>query len=197
MAGDLPRDLQRELDGVVAAHAALGRVLDGLTDEQARSASLLPDWSVGHVLTHLARNADGMTAMLRAAARDEVAAQYPGGAEQRAADIDAGADRPADELVDDVIDSAAAFERAASSLDPRQWATGQGISFNATIPIADVVFRRRREVLVHTSDLGLATGDVWAAWPADFVRAELDRMTMLWRSRRPMGLVELPGRHWR
>ena len=60
MAGDLPRDLQRELDGVVAAHAALGQALDVLTDEQVRSPFLLPGWSVGHVLTHLARNADGM-----------------------------------------------------------------------------------------------------------------------------------------
>jgi hypothetical protein len=47
VAGDLPRELQRELDGVVAAHSALGRALDGLTDEQARSASLLPGCSAG------------------------------------------------------------------------------------------------------------------------------------------------------
>ena len=36
------------------------RGLAGLDDAGARSASLLPGWTVGHVLTHLARNADGM-----------------------------------------------------------------------------------------------------------------------------------------
>src|SRR5689334_7238099 len=90
---ELPSDLRRELDGAVAAHRALVDALDGLDDATARRPSLLPGWSVGHVLAHLARNAEGMTGMLAAAARGDVAAQYPGGAAQREGDIGAGAGR--------------------------------------------------------------------------------------------------------
>jgi maleylpyruvate isomerase len=41
------------------ASALLAATAAALTDGQAREASLLPGWSRGHVLTHLARNADG------------------------------------------------------------------------------------------------------------------------------------------
>ncbi len=192
VADDLPNDLQRELDGVRAAHQTLATVVEGIDDEVARRPSLLPSWTVGHVLTHLARNADGMRSMLDAATRGEVASQYPGGAAQRSGDIEAGAARPAAELAADVVTSAAALEAAAAALTREQWATGHGASFGGTTPIAEVPFRRRREVVVHLADLGLADHDPWLDWPADFVRAELGRMTMQWASRRPMGLAKLP-----
>ena len=58
----------------------------------ARRPSLLPGWSVGHVLTHLARNGDSVVWRLEGAALGELRDQYPGGLEQRREDIDAGAD---------------------------------------------------------------------------------------------------------
>ena len=67
------------------SHARLALTLAGVTDTDARRPSLLPGWSVGHVLTHLARNADSHVRMLEAAAVGEVADQYPGGNERRAA----------------------------------------------------------------------------------------------------------------
>src|SRR4051794_22755454 len=65
----LVSDLQRDLDGMRAAQALLGAQVRDLTDAHARGPSLLPEWSVGHVLTHLARNADGFRLMVDAAAR--------------------------------------------------------------------------------------------------------------------------------
>jgi maleylpyruvate isomerase len=47
---------------------ATGRLLAtaaALTDAQAREPSLLPGWTRGHVLTHIARNADGMVNLPR------------------------------------------------------------------------------------------------------------------------------------
>src|SRR5690349_21068961 len=82
-----------------ASHRRLLAALDGLTEEVARRPSRLPGWTVGHLLTHLARNADSMTRRLRAGARDEVVDHYPGGAEQRTGEIEQGAGRPAAELV--------------------------------------------------------------------------------------------------
>jgi maleylpyruvate isomerase len=59
-----------------------------MTDEDCRAPSLLPGWSRGRVLAHWARNADGQTRMLQAAMHGEVAAQYPGGDPQRAAEME-------------------------------------------------------------------------------------------------------------
>ncbi len=79
--------------GCVAAQAALNETLKGLTDDVARRPSRLPGWSAGHLLSHVARNADSVVWRLEGAARGELRDQYPGGLEQRRDDIEAGAGR--------------------------------------------------------------------------------------------------------
>lgn len=182
-------DRERALRGVAAAHRALEERLHGLTDEQARRASLLPDWSVGHVLTHIARNADGLRRMVEGAARGDAAEMYPGGFAARTADIEAGAGRTAAALVDDVRMSAARLELAFEGLTPDGWA-GQGITVFGPVAVDELPFRRWREAEVHHADLGLGYG--WRDWPAEYVRTELRVLGMLWDSRRPMGLTGLP-----
>ena len=56
--------------------------------------------------------------------------------------------------------------------------------------MAELPFIRWREVTVHHADLGLDYS--WADWDEEFVRLDLARMTMLWASRKPMGLTDLP-----
>ncbi len=184
----LTNDVRRDLRGAVFAHERLVADLEGLTDEVARRPSLLPDWTVAHTLTHIARNADGHVLMLHAAARGEVGAQYPGGIEQRNADIDAGGDRSAAALVADVRDSNARLEAAWLAMTDGGW-QGEGLSVFGPVPINDLPFRRWREVVVHHSDLGLTYS--WRDWPADYVRLELGRRVMEWASRKPMGLTAL------
>jgi maleylpyruvate isomerase len=164
---------QLDLDGARRAQARLVADLDDLTDDQARRPSRLPGWSVGHVLTHLARNADSHTAMFAAAARGEIADQYPGGQEQRTADIEAGADRTAGELVDDLRVAGERLHHAWASTDERAWALGQGRTMSGVQPITELVFRRWREIEVHHADLGLAFG--WRNWSDAYVDLELDR----------------------
>lgn len=164
--------------------------LTGLTDAQARLPSLLPDWSVGHVLTHIARNADAFRGMVEAAGRGESSPMYPGGMAQRNGDIDAGAGRPAAELVADVVTSVAALASAWDALDDDAWQRGAGVVVTGPIPIREVPVRRWREVAVHHADLGL--GYAWSDWPSDYVRIDLGRMTNQWASRRPMGMTTLP-----
>ncbi|MCU1500774.1 MAG: hypothetical protein JWM12_128 [Ilumatobacteraceae bacterium] len=183
-------DLQRDLDGARAAHALLDERLAGLTDAQVGAPSLLPTWTVGHVLTHIARNAEGMQRMVDAAAFGEVGAMYPGGLEQRTADIAAGAARPAAELVADVRATNAALEIAWDALDASGWELGVGETVFGPIPISDVPWRRWREATIHHADLGL--GYTWAEWPEDFVRLELARMTVQWASRTSTGRDTLP-----
>jgi uncharacterized damage-inducible protein DinB len=63
------RELDRDVAGCANSHQRLLESLDSLTDEQARQPSNLPEWSVGHVLTHIARNADSHVRMLQGAER--------------------------------------------------------------------------------------------------------------------------------
>lgn len=193
-AGDSGRQLDRDVEGCAAAHqrllARLDQLLDdGLLDDAVGQPSLLPGWSVGHVLTHLARNADSFVHLTQAADRGEVADQYPGGAEQRSGDIEAGATRRARELVRDVRSSLYALEQTWATAGLTAW-QGEGRTFAGMRVIRDLPFIRWREVEVHHGDLGLGYSP--ADWPAEYVRLELVRMEMLWAARLPMGLTSLP-----
>ena len=97
--------LERDLAGMRSAQRVLLERLEGLDDTTARRPSRLPAWTVGHVLTHIARNGDSLAWRLEGSARGEVVDQYPGGAPARAEAIEAGAGRPAAELLADIAAS--------------------------------------------------------------------------------------------
>lgn len=185
----LTNEVRRDVRGATLAHEQLLVGLSGLTDEAARRPSLLPGWTVAHTLTHIARNADSHVLMLQGAQRGEVAAQYPGGLEQRAADIEAGVDRSAAQLVADVGESCARLEATWLAMSEDGW-NGQGSAGFGPVAVNDLPFRRWRETVVHHADLGLAYS--WSDWPVDYVRVELGRLAMQWASRKPMGLTTLP-----
>ena len=183
-----------QISGAVRAcaesHRALDLHLGGLTDVQARQPSLLPDWTVGHVLTHIARNADGFSRMINGALRGEVVAMYEHGVDGRRADIEAGSVRPAAELVADVEAASARLDDLFGRCDDAAWA-GHGLTIAGQISISELPARRRGEVEIHRVDLGL--GYTFANWPADYRRAELAKRTGQWASRKPMGFADLPA----
>jgi maleylpyruvate isomerase len=150
---------------------------------------VLPGWTVGHVATHIARNAEGHIRMLAAAARGEVAAMYPGGREQRTSDIEAGSRRSAAELIADVTATANELAATWASMPVEAW-SGRGDLVGGEVVVSDLPFIRWREVAVHHSDL--AIGFTWSDWDPEYVRVELVRSTMLWASRKPMGMTDLP-----
>jgi len=195
------------IEGVKLAHRELLADLDGFDDAAARGASLLPHWSRGHVLTHLARSADSHTGMFLAAQQGEVGVQYPGGPEQRAGDIAAGADRPAAELVADLTAAIAALEAAWDTTTDEVWATGRGqTAAVGDVGLDELVFRRWRETEVHHNDLGI--GFTWARWTAAYVEEDLRRVTARYVAKdgempqAALALVPaerlawLLGRHW-
>jgi maleylpyruvate isomerase len=168
----IPHDL---LAGVSAAHQRLGDLVSRMSDNVARRPSLLPGWTVGHLLTHLARNADSHTHMIDSAGCGEVAPQYPGGQAQRDHDIDAGADRPVVALAADVIAAQGRLEQAWDGLHVSTWRSGLGRTASlGPVTLADLVFLRRREVEVHSVDLGLADigGPTWEDLSIDYIDAE-------------------------
>lgn len=172
--------LLESIDGCRASHRRLSATLDGLDDATVRRPSRLPDWTVGHVLTHLARNADSHVRILDAATRGEMVEQYAGGYAQRAADIEAGAARPADELVADVQATALALEDRWRSMPPEAW-SGAGLAAGRPWPARLLPFHRWREVEVHHVDLGL--GYEVADWPPLYVDWEL-----------PLAVATIPDR---
>lgn len=91
-----------------------------MTSSMASGASLLPGWTVGDVLTHLARNAEAMVRRVEAAERGEVVDQYIAGAEGRAAEIEAGAGRSVEELIADVLSWSRRLDAIFASLPDRQ-----------------------------------------------------------------------------
>ena len=157
--------------------ASIDRLLESaaaLSDDQMREPSLLPGWSRGHVLTHVARNGDGLVNLLTWAETGVVTPQYPS-VEAREADIEAGAVRSADELTADVSSSARAFVARARALPDEAWlAEVRGIRGPAH-PAWFVLNRRLFEIEVHHADLAWAYGPSnWQDW---FVSAELYRVT--------------------
>jgi maleylpyruvate isomerase len=163
-------DAATDLAACQKAHKRLLATVSTLTDPQAHAPSRLPGWTVGHVLTHLARHADSVVRRLGASARDEVIDQYVGGPAGRAAAIEAGAGRSATALIDDVRSSAAALEAAIVTMPPDAWERVTVAVTGDRQPAWAVVHRRVIEVEIHHVDLGLGyePGD----WPAEFV-AEL------------------------
>ncbi|MGL5866519.1 MAG: maleylpyruvate isomerase N-terminal domain-containing protein [Dermatophilaceae bacterium] len=166
-----------DLLSVLAAHTArLLRSARGLDDPGA--ASLCAGWTRGHVLTHLARNADGLAALVRAAVDGTGETMYAGEA-ARDADIEAGAVRPLDALVADVESSAATLATALSRLTPEHAErpaerTPGGLTLRAgTLPLLRV-----REVVYHHVDLdaGFGFGDVEPELVTAFLADEYERL---------------------
>ena len=188
---DLARDLNRSVEIAAQAHQRLLAALDELIERDAldvAAPSLLPDWTKGHVLTHITNSGEGHCEIFDAAMRGEVGAQYPHGPEGRAADIEAGATRLAPEQRD-------ALRQSIWKLEGR-WAAsnwqGKGITPNGgEVAVRDLPFLRIREVAIHHIDLDIGYG--FEDLPAEYLRLELGRMEMLWKARQPMGLTPLPS----
>ena len=177
------------IDDVLAqlAEATTGLITDisGLTDAEAREPSLLPNWTRGHVLTHLARNAEGGTRLLGWALTGVPSYEYPS-VEDRAAAIEAGAGRPAAVLIADVRATAEALADAAAKLPPDSWPHLVTWTTGEQTP-ADVIVRSRlAEVLLHHVDLALGFGP--DSWPAPFVDDMLTRTAAALINRSPTPL---------
>jgi len=137
----------------------------GLSDQQVREPSLLPGWSRGHLVTHVARNADSLRNLLIWAHTGVVTPQYADSGE-RERGIAAGAGRDAAELLADLEASAAALAAEADCLRPGDWAADVHGRRGDPHPAWYTLRRRQTEVEVHHVDLG--AGYSPADWPLDF-----------------------------
>jgi maleylpyruvate isomerase len=163
-----PDDL---IDACAAAHRRLLASVDSLDDEEVRGMSLLPGWSRGHVVSHLARNADSHVWLFEGAAVGEVRRQYPT-RDKRAEDIESGARHTAAQLRTDLHAACERLESAWRELSDDLW-DREGIVAAGPRPMREIVFRRLRETEVHHVDLDV--GYVPSQWPRIYLDGELFR----------------------
>ncbi|MER7802862.1 maleylpyruvate isomerase family mycothiol-dependent enzyme [Streptomyces parvulus] len=154
---DHAHDLASVRDATDRLLTAVGKLDNASVTESSR----LPGWTRGHVLAHLARNADALVNVL--AGRP----MYVSG-EARDADIERDAPRPLDDQLADVRESAARFQ--ATGAAPADWSRTVELRNGVTDSASRVPFRRWIEVELHHVDLGI--GYELEDLPAEFTARE-------------------------
>ncbi len=151
-----PLVLMTEVD---RATERLLRTAADLDDAAVAAPSKLPGWTRGHVLTHVARNADAYTNLL-IWARTGVETPPYATPTARAQGIEAGAGRPAAEQLADIRSAHGRFADAAAAMPVHSWAFVLPVT---GLPAAAVPWARLREVEVHHVDLAAGyTPDDWS-----------------------------------
>lgn len=147
MSNDRPQVRQAITE---ATQALLGDCIQ-LAEDGWRAPSKLPGWSRGHVATHIARNAEAMTRVVRGMISGVPTFMYDS-AEARASAIDQGAGRSGlDQQVD--LDTTAG-ELDAAFDEVTDWDQPVQLRPNVTLPNADAMLVHRLcEVVLHHVDL--------------------------------------------
>jgi maleylpyruvate isomerase len=161
---DAPRWSREGAQLFLAALARLG-------DDELALPTALDGWTGKHLTAHVAANADALRNLVHWARTGEETPMYSS-TEQRGADIEAGAQRPAGELRDWARSSALALDEDLSTLDDEQWGHEVRTAQGRTVPATEVPWMRAREVMVHAVDLG--AGVRFDDLPLDFLAALVD-----------------------
>jgi len=150
----------------------LVRTVDAMSDEQWAAPSLLPDWSRGHVVAHLALNAEAMSGALEGVHEGRPVPMYPSD-EARDAAIDALSTEAPSVVRDRFLGSSTVvYEWIAELADNLLNVPIERVPGGRTMLAGDLADARVREVEVHHADLGL--DHTTADWPPAFVVVLLD-----------------------
>lgn len=191
----MPRSLDaKQLDacveGCAATHQDLLVVVDDLTAEQFAAPSLLPGWSRGTLIGHLALNAQSHVHLLSCAARGEEGQQYPGGPSAREDAIEQASMWSQEKATAELRKAVYSLEGAWAGSTYDTW-QGTGVTASGSVvAMHELPFLRWRECVVHLTDLDVGRG--WETWPSLYVRLELERQKMAWAASHAMGLTQLP-----
>jgi maleylpyruvate isomerase len=177
-------------DQIDQATIRLLETVGRLTDDDVRQASLLPGWSRGHVLTHVARTADAMGNLLRWAQTGVPVPAYTSQQDRDSA-IDAGAGRGVAELLTDLATSAGAFNAEVAAMPEQAWRRTVRVLDYPEFPAAQLLVRRLVEVELHHVDLdtGYGPGD----WPNQFAEMDLPEPMRTQRDDRKKWSAVRPG----
>lgn len=185
------QDAARDAGLVREATDRLLTAAAGLDDTAVAAPSLLPGWTRGHVLTHLARNAEALINVL---------AGHPmyASPEVRDADIERGAPRPLADQLNDVTSTAHRLDGAFAAQTEDGWRRSVELRNGVRDQAAALPFRRWIEVELHHVDLGI--GYTLQDLPPAFVDRELSHMAKRFSGHpqvaEPVELRAEDGRSW-
>jgi maleylpyruvate isomerase len=176
-----PEITARLIDELPSATRRLLATAERLADTEVRRPSGLPGWTIGHVLCHVARNADAL-GNLCDWARTGVPKPMYASADSREADISAGAARSAVVQAEDIAAASGGLQEKFRSLPDAAWRAEVAWPNGKTHTADQIVVTRLNEIEVHHVDLGLGysfddipaeTRDVLLGYASARWRAEL------------------------
>lgn len=173
------------LEAVRDAEARMLTAIAPLDDGAVARPSLLPGWTVGHLLTHIARNADSQRRRTEGAIEGVMVDQYPGGADGRAAEIEEGAGRTAEATIADIRESTDRLLAVWEGVPGSAWANVTRDLSGRGRTLDELPTRRRQEVEIHLVDLGI--GPTHRDWSEAFVEDRLPEMRQGAAARLPGG----------
>ncbi|PKW15631.1 maleylpyruvate isomerase family mycothiol-dependent enzyme [Saccharopolyspora spinosa] len=151
-AAHLAHQITTQLAAVERASSRLLDTVAELDELSVRQPSLLPGWSRAHVITHLARNADGFHNLLIWARTGIEHPMYASGDDRDEA-ISEGALRSQRLLLEDLAASCERFGHAADSLPAAAWTAEIADAVGAPMPAHHMLRLRLLEVWAHLVDL--------------------------------------------
>lgn len=192
IAQDFAPDFRHD---AAAVHTATARLLTSaaeLDETDLGEPCLLPEWTRGHLLAHVARNADAVVNLLTWARTGTPVPMYAS-ATAREADIARDAGRPLAAHLDDLRTTAERFDEAAAALPPDRWSYEVEMRNGVVEPAGRLAMRRLMEIELHHLDLGV--GYTLHRLPASFVDRALGFLTTVkFAGRADMAALELhPG----
>jgi maleylpyruvate isomerase len=126
-----------------------------VSDDEWRAASRLPDWTRGHVATHLARHADGMGRLVEWARTGERHEMYAS-PQQRTTEIEEGSGRSGLDLQIDLDTSAGRLAAGFEALDAAgRWDAIVELRDATPVPARLLPLSRLLEVIIHHVDLDI------------------------------------------
>ncbi|MFJ8161494.1 maleylpyruvate isomerase family mycothiol-dependent enzyme [Streptomyces sp. NPDC096136] len=165
-------DHVHDLASVREATERLLNAVAKLDNASLSEESHLPGWTRGHILAHLARNADALVNVFEGRPMYESAAA-------RDADIERDAGRPLEEHLADLRDSGARF--LATTEPAQDWRRTVELRNGVTDLAANVPFRRLVEVELHHVDLNV--GYELSDLPEEFADREIAFLADRWSGR--------------
>jgi len=167
------------MEAVEALHQSEQRLLltvDSLRPDAYAEPSVLPGWTRGHVVAHLALNAEGMAGAVDGLAHERDVPIYESD-DRRNSDIEELATAEPAEIRGRLFAAGQSLRDALTSLDDEQWAGSvHRVPGGPVVAVATIPETRRREVEIHHADMD--AGYDHRDWPEDFRIALLDLVTV-------------------
>ncbi len=170
----VPAESEQVLNWLREGESRFIATVDGLTDDELRADSALPEWSRAHVAAHVARNAEAISRLLSWARTGEEKSMYPD-VESRNRDIETSVRQSPDALRGDVRATSAQVDADVVALPAAAWTARVRTFHGREVPASATLWMRAREVWLHLVDLD--AGVSVESWPGELVDTLLDEVT--------------------